>query len=245
MSRLEHLLGSMPESIEWPEPPPHMAARVRAQIEAQEKRSWSVRWVWATAMVAVVVAIALIPATRQAVADLIVEAGVRIGVTEETTTDLGVGLDLGEQVSAEHAANVAGFSISVPAELDSPSSVFLDGDRVSMVWRGSGALPAAADSDVGVLLTQASSGGERAVKGLEPNTTLDFVTIDGRRATWIEGAPHEFTIISPEGGPIEETTRLAANVLLWTDDGVDYRLELTGDMEQAISIAESLVEVSP
>jgi hypothetical protein len=39
---------------------------------------------------------------------------------------------------------------------------------------------------------------------------------------------------------IEETVRLAKNVLIWSDDGVFYRIEGDLTKEKALELAESL-----
>jgi hypothetical protein len=44
--------------------------------------------------------------------------------------------------------------------------------------------------------------------------------------------------------PVEETTRLAANALLWEANGVNHRLETTGDLESALAIVETLEAMS-
>lgn len=239
MSRLDHVLATLPGTIDWPEPSPHMASRVAARIEAPAPRAPR-RWIWAT-VTALIFAVAFIPGARQAVADLIVEAGVRIGVIEEAPT-AGADLDLGEEVSLSRAASVVDFPLSIPAELEAPGSIYLDGESISMVWEGDGTLPSAPGTDVAVLLTQSPGGEPRASKGVTPDSDLLTLTVDGSPALWIEGAEHTFTALDEEGNPIEETTRLAANVLLWSSDSVDFRLELTGDLETALAIANSMKE---
>lgn len=238
MSHLEQVLASMPGSIDWPEPSPHMASRVTARLEGGAARRSTSRLIWTAALVAIA-AIVVIPGTRQAVADLIVEAGVRIGVIEETPT-AGAGLELGEEESLVEAGAAVDFNLAIPSELGPPDAIYLDSGTVSMVWSGAGSLPAAPDTDIGVLLTQHTSGDIGAFKALPPETTLTEVMVEAGRALWIEGAEHTFTILDLEGNPIEETSRLAANVLLWTSGGVDYRLELTGGLDQALTIANSL-----
>jgi hypothetical protein len=57
---------------------------------------------------------------------------------------------------------------------------------------------------------------------------------------WIEGAIHTFTLLDQAGNPIEETTRLAANVLLWEINGVNHRLETTGDLQNSLAVVETL-----
>lgn len=238
MNRLDETLRALPDSMDWPEPSPHMPARVSAIIESHEATG-RLRWVWVSAVSALVLAIALLPGARQAVADLLVEAGVRIGVVDEIPP-LGADLELGEEVTLHDAARVVSFEVRVPGEMGPPDGIFLDGETISLTWGGDGSLPSAPGTDVAMLLTQAPSGETRATKGVSPETELLPVTIDGSSALWIEGAEHTFTLVDNEGELIEETTRLAANVLLWSADGVDFRLELTGGLDRALSIARSL-----
>lgn len=51
-------------------------------------------------------------------------------------------------------------------------------------------------------------------------------------------------MVTPEpltqGTPIEETTRLAANVLLWEANGVNHRLETTGNLQSSLTLVETL-----
>ena len=79
-----------------------------------------------------------------------------------------------------------------------------------------------------------------AEKSLGPDAELSSLEVEGQPAFWIEGAPHTLTMLDPEGIPIEETTRLAANVLLWDANGVSHRLETTSDLESALAIVDML-----
>ena len=51
-------------------------------------------------------------------------------------------------------------------------------------------------------------------------------------------AAHTFTLLDAAGNPVEETTRLAANVLLWEGNGLNHRLETTGDLPSSLGIVE-------
>lgn len=53
-------------------------------------------------------------------------------------------------------------------------------------------------------------------------------------------AAHTFTLLGAEGNPVEERTRLAANVLLWEANGLNHRLETTGDLQSSLAIVETL-----
>jgi hypothetical protein len=106
-------------------------------------------------------------------------------------------------------------------------------------------LPAAGGTDVALLLAQGKASGRKvfAQKQLGPGTRIRSLQVEGAAALWIEGAPHTLTLVDADGNAIEETTRLAANVLLWEANGVDHRLETTGDLDSALSIVATLEEV--
>lgn len=245
--RAEQVLRASAESVDWPEPSGGLPVRVTGQIEAQ---AGMIRPVWrrlatAAAIVVVLVGVlALSPTARQAAADLFSEAGIRIGFIQEPSPAAGAALELGQEVELGRIGQSVDFVVSVPAGEDpgAPDAVYLSDGRISMVWFGTPSLPAAGDSDIGLLLAQSQSnnGSELASKTLGSETTVRNTVVGGVRAVWIEGAPHTITLLDVEGNPIPVTTRLAANVLLWDAGGVDYRLETTSDLAAARAIAEAL-----
>lgn len=250
-SLLEQRLSSVAELIDWPTPSPGLAARVTARVEADAgpRRPWSLpRLAVALAVVlALVGVVALSPVARQAVADLFDAAGVRIGLTSEPAPAVGAGLNLGEPATLGDAAGEVGVTVRAPAgpEPGPPAAVYLHNGRLSMVWAATPALPAADDTGVGLLFTQSRAvpGTDIATKTLSPQAEVHELTAEGAPALWIEGAPHTFTLLDPQGGLVEETTRLAANVLLWEIDGVNHRLETTGDLQNALAFVASLEPV--
>lgn len=227
MSRLDTILSDLPDAVDWPQPSEYLAARVGARI-ASNQTGRRPRWVIAGAVAALVLVVGLVPGTRQAVADLFHEAGVRIGFVSETPTDLTSDLVLGAPVTADAAAGQVDFELRSPGVLGPPEEIFVDDATVSMVWEGP------------VLLTQRSNGEPFAEKGIGPGTNATGAIISSEPGLWVEGAGHTFTLLDEEGDPVQETARLAANVLLWNAGGIDYRLELTGDLDRAREIAESL-----
>lgn len=232
MSGLETTLATLGESVDWPEPSDHLANRVGARIRSGRLLGTPPRWaVAAVVLAALALLVGLVPGPRQAVADLLHEAGVRIGFFEPGTSDMLSDLDLGERIGIEDAPRRAGFELRAPAVLGPPESAHLDGGVVTLVWDGP------------ILLTQRAGGGTYAQKGLGPETKATGVAVAGEPGLWIEGAEHTFTLLDADGDPVVETSRLAANVLLWNADGVDYRLELTGPLDRALEIAGSLEEV--
>lgn len=226
MSRLETILNDLSHTVDWPEPSEHLATRVVGHIESAPRSHRLRRWAIAIAVLTLV--IGLVPDTREAVADLLHEAGVKIGFVDEIPTDLAEDLNLGDPSTMREATEHATFELQAPAALGPADEVYVDGETVSMVWEGP------------TLLTQQAGGESYALKGVGPDTDATHVAVAGDPGLWIEGAEHTFTLLDQQGNPVEETSRLAANVLLWSSDGVDYRLELTGDLDRALEIATSL-----
>lgn len=238
--RLERTLAELADQIVWPEPSSQLATRVSARLEPRRSR-W--RWRVAATLGAMAVlagVLALSPSTRRAVADLLAMAGIEIRMTQQIPA-AGAGLDLGGVVTLDEAGGRAGFEVRVPSVPGPPDGVYLDGDRVHMVWGGTEVLPAAGDTGVGLLLTQYRpiDGSPAASKAIGAGSRVSGTDIDGTAAIWIEGAPHTLTLLDEHGEPRTETTRLAANVLLWEFDGVAFRLETTGGLDAALTVAGS------
>jgi len=249
-SQFESLLTSLGDSIDWPTPSPHLSTRVMARIESEQPTAAS-RGGWrrpAIAAVAVLVATLVFvfsPSARQAVADLLSAAGIRIGVTSEEAPMTGADLNLGELVQLDEVQDNVDVDLRIPGGEDpgTPDAVYLsDSGQVTMVWAGTPRLPAAGDTGIGLLLTQHAGNGGQEVgeKSIGPETGVQRLTVEGQPALWIGGAAHTFTLLDADGNPIEETTRLAANVLLWEANGVNHRLETTGDLRSSLAIVETL-----
>jgi len=248
--QFESMLTSLGDSIDWPTPSPHLSVRVTARIVSEQPTAAG-RRIWrrpAIAMVAVLVVTLVFvfsPSARQAVADWLGEAGVRVGVTSDEPPTSGEDLKLGEPVQLDEVQTHVDFELRIPGGEDpgSPDAVYLsDSGQVTMAWAGTPKLPAAGDSGIGLLLTQyeASSSREFAEKSIGPETGAQRLMVEGQTAVWIEGAAHTFTLLDVEGDPIEETTRLAANVLLWQARGVNHRLETTTELQGALAVVGRL-----
>ncbi|MFQ5523637.1 MAG: hypothetical protein ACE5F5_08670 [Acidimicrobiia bacterium] len=252
-TRLESTLTSLGDAIDWPTPSPHLSARVIARIESEEppvagRTVWRRPALAAIAVLVVSLVFVFSPSARQAVADLLSVAGIRIGVTSEQTATSGAELNLGELVQLDEVGDRVDFQLRVPGGEDPgvPDAVYLsESGHVTMVWVGTSSLPAAGDTGIGLLLTQyaGNSDQEVAEKAIGPETGVQRLTVEGQPALWIEGAAHTFTLLDTEGNPIQETSRLAANVLLWEADGVNHRLETTGGLQSALAIVTALEPV--
>lgn len=248
-SRLESTLSTLADSIDWPTPSPHLPARVLARIEAEPSmfaRSGWRRLAITTAVVVVVTGVMVFsPSIRQAAADLFSAAGIRIGLTTQSAPTVGSELNLGEPIPLDDIGQAVDFDVRIPAGDDPgpPASVYLSGDgQITVVWAGNPTLPAAGDTDVTLLLTQRKAYDleDFAQKAIGPETEIQDLQVEDQPALWIEGAPHTLTLLDADGNPVEETSRLAANVLLWEANGVNHRLETTGDLQSALAIVETL-----
>lgn len=252
-ARLEVMLTSLGNAIDWPEPPPHFATRVADRIISEPRAA--LHNVWrrlAIALAAVVVisgAMVFSPPARQAVADLFGAAGIRIGFTSDPAPTVGGDLSLGQPISLDDIGQIGDFDVRIPANVEAgpPDGIYLGGEgEVTMVWGGTQTLPAAGDTDVGLLLTQraADDRNDFGVKNIGPETGVQVLRVEDQPALWIEGSPHTLTLLDADGNSVVETTRLAANVLLWEAHGVNHRLETTGDLASALAIVNKL-EPSP
>jgi len=230
---LESVLVAMAGQIDWPEPSPQLEARVRSRIEAGAtavRRRKPGRPIGVLVVASILLlTLVVFPTTRHAIGDLLTEAGVRIGVIDELPTATPTDLSLGAEVTLAEAIEHVSFTLRIPGVPGPPDGIHLEGENaISMYWDGP------------ILLTQRSPSRLYAEKRLVADTDLTEVTVEGGLGLWIQGAPHEFTLVDAEGDPIEVTTRLAANVLLWQTAGVDHRLELTGSLDEAMEIVDSM-----
>ena len=93
-----------------------------------------------------------------------------------------------------------------------------------------------------LLLTEASGrlNVQFAGKLAGPGTRIEQLTVDGRPALWIEGAPHAFFFVGANGVTVTGSLRLARNTLIWQRDGLVLRLEGQITRAQALRLASRL-----
>jgi hypothetical protein len=77
-------------------------------------------------------------------------------------------------------------------------------------------------------------------KLLDSGTPVELVDVDGARGAFLSGRPHFLFLIDATGDTIEDSARLAGNVLLWDEGGVAYRLEGSFGREEALRLARAL-----
>lgn len=148
--------------------------------------------------------------------------------------------------SVEEASREAGFAVLVPAALGVPDEVHVrsssQGATVFLVYAPRSDIPAAKQTGIGVLVTQAPGTLEKPLLGkvLTRNSRLEEVTVNGRPGVWIEGAPHQMFFRGASGEFVTDTLRLAGNVLAWDQGGVFVRLEADLVRDRALAVASSM-----
>jgi hypothetical protein len=151
-------------------------------------------------------------------------------------------------VNLTEAVSSVGFA-ALPAPealLGAPEEAYVGaspaGGQLTYVYLPRDGLPEVAGSGVGLLISQFEGHTNESFiqKQLQPGTTLEVVTVNGRRAFWLSGEPHTFYYEDRAGNILPETIRLAGNVLLWEVDGTTLRIESALPKDEVIRIAESM-----
>ncbi len=73
-------------------------------------------------------------------------------------------------------------------------------------------------------------------KSVAASGQVEAVTVDGRPGLWISGSPHEVLYEDPQEDVVVE--RVARDTLLWSADGVLYRVEGFTRLADALAYAE-------
>ena len=243
MNGLERALVELGRELEIP-PAPDLVPIVLAQLAPRRAaRSGSRRWVLAlaAAVLAALVATLAIPDARSALLRILRIGGEQIELVEALPAvapdpvELDLEHTLGRRATIEEARREAGFDLR---ELGTPP------DRVYLGERGTVWFLYGTPLQVRLLVAQTPAVAVDATlilkKLASPDTHVDELSVGGARGFYLDGAPHLVLLLDERGAVIEESVRLARNVLVWEADGVTYRLE--GDMsrEAALELARSL-----
>ncbi|HEU0247475.1 MAG TPA: hypothetical protein VFR38_10360 [Gaiellaceae bacterium] len=244
MTGLERALAELGRELEVP-PAPDLVPVVLARIEPQAAaaRPRPRRWVLVVAatVLAALVATLAIPDARSALLRILRIGGEQIELVDalpEVTpaqAELDLEPTLGARVTIERARRDAGFDLR---ELETrPDRVYL-GDR-GTVWFLYG-LP----SSVRLLVAQTPLHSVDEILFLKklasPETRVEAVDVDGAQGFLLTGEPHFVLLVDAAGEVVEETARLARDVLVWERDGVAYRLEGDFTRDEALALAQSL-----
>jgi hypothetical protein len=241
--------------LEWPGPSTGFSQRVVARLEAAPPRRPVLRrFVPALGTLGVLAAAILTfsPATRDAVADFIGIGGVRIQTgdpDEIPDRPLGTKFGFGILVDEGEALGRVDFDARVPESdlLGDADEIYVNDDRppgglIAFVYGERAGLPMPAGADVGTLITEFRGdihSGE-FFKKTTSDTDITLTHVGEAEAYWLSGEPHSFFYENSAGEVVLESVRLVGNVLLWEDDGITFRIETFGSLEQALEIAEGL-----
>lgn len=243
MSELERALVALGRDLDLPGAP-DVVQVVLGRLERRDRpRLARRRWTLAVALVALAVLTAAlaVPAARSALFRVLHIGGERIelvGELPQVAPD-PAGLDLepalGNRISLAEARRRAGFDLRELEE--APDRVYLDSRGT--VWFLYGR-----PSNVRLLVAQTPRLGvddDLILKKLAgPETSVEAVLVGGARGVYIDGEAHFLVFLDEQGNPVEESARLARNVLIWERDGVAFRLEGDFTKEQALELAEAL-----
>lgn len=231
------------EDFAFPETPAIVDAllpELRAPREPWYRRRVALVAVLAATLVA---GVAATPGGRSAVGDLLQRLpGVRVEHVERLrpfALDV-TGPYLGEPATLDEAREQASFTVRLPTrgELQDPDVVHYRSDVVG----GIVILIAGSAESPRLLLTQWRGDLSRAdyeVAG--PGGRAEGIEVDGRPAVWLEGPTQAtYTFIGADLKRHKEALRVGANVLLWSNGPVAYRLEGHLTQDEAVAIAESL-----
>ena len=243
MNELERALVALGRELAVPDAPA-LAPRVLQALEPPRpstSRRVRLGLALAVVLVAALLAALAIPDARSALLRFFHIGAARIEVVDELPTvvpeppELDLEIALGERVSLAQARRRAGFDL---LELDErPDRVYL-GPR-GTVWFLYGRPDA-----VRLLVAQTPR-----LRVDEPfihkqlagaGVHVESTRVRGNPAYFLSGEPHELILIDEHGIPVQETARLAQDVLLWEEDGRTNRLEGDLTLDEALDIANSL-----
>jgi len=240
---LEHALTELGRELAVP-PAPDLAAGVLARIEprrAVHPRRRRLVLAFAVVALAALAATLAIPDARSALLRVLHIGGERIELVDElpavapAPAELDLDVALGKRSTLEQARREAGFDLR---ELDAePDGVYLGGRGT--VWFLYGT-----PSKVRLLVAQTPKlglGEPFLLKKLAASgTQVEEVLVGGARGVYLAGARHLVLLVDEHGDIVEESARLAGNVLVWEANGVAYRLEGDFTRGEALMLAGSL-----
>lgn len=157
---------------------------------------------------------------------------------------LGATLGLGRRTTLDAATAEAGFTPRLPADAatGTPDAVFIEDDRITLVWATRDGLPATAEPSVGLLITEfrAEVNPDAYTKMVNSGTRVERVTVGGRPGYWLSGREHYLFYTDEEGVDHNKTWRVVGEALIWFDGELTYRVESALGRDATIRLAESL-----
>jgi len=213
-------LADLRTSLAWPGPDAadDLTGAVLGRLGPRRRRR--PRWT-----LVAVAGVAAVGAGVPVAAHYLSMGGVRIELTGEVPSSIGGELDLGSPTALREDA-------PRPPALGDPAAAFEGAPRrgYTEVWPG----PVLVMSFPGTVTTDLI---EKRVFGAG---RVETTNVDGADAFWVEGY-HGFLYLDADGAFREETLRLAGSALIWTRDGITYRIEGASlTRAEAVELAESM-----
>jgi hypothetical protein len=243
LTGLERALVALARDLDVPEVP-DLVPGVLAAIEPRRapRPAWPARRralvVALAVLLAALAATLAIPEARSALFRVLHIGGARIEIVDDlprVPVQLDLELFLGSRVSLEEARRTAGFELR---ELDD------DPDRVYVDLNGTVWFLYGSPEEVRLLVAQTplqSVDQELLLKKLSgPGTRVEPVSVGGSPGVYVGGEAHFLVLLDELGNPVEESARLARDVLLWESGGIAYRLEGDFDRDRALELAGTL-----
>lgn len=233
MEMLERDLVLLSGALRYPATP-ELAAAVAARLGERKRTQAVPTWRFAgaavAAVVALVLAVAAIAPAREAVADLFD----RINIFEADEVPPGITYEIeGREVPLAEAQTAVGFRLALP-EGEEPSRVLLQ----EFGNTKAAALFFAPAEGPGYVLfeTNARVGKGIPAGGSEAEAVRDL----GGEAYWLTGL-RIVQYNEPDGFVVYESRRVTGqNTLIWSREGLVYRIEGPLEKDAAIEIARSL-----
>jgi hypothetical protein len=238
MTDLERALVALGRELAVPEPPdlwPAVAGQIAPRARARPRTRWA--FAVAFALLAALAATLAIPEARSTLLRFLHVAGEEIELVDElpeVTAQPDLDYILGKRVSLAEARRTAGFDVR---ELDEPPAHVYLGEHET-VWFLYGT-----PENVRLLIAQTPRRTLSPIlfkKLVSPVTRIEYVSVDESLGVFLSGEPHIVLLTDERGEVVQESTRLARDVLVWSDGGVAFRLEGDFTREQALHLARSL-----
>jgi hypothetical protein len=228
MPELERTLRALAPDVDYPATP-ELLAGVAHPVQRPSRAVRPTRTL-------VIAAVGLLLAAGTAVATLAPRdpKGVTIRAVDElpaTPSNEPSLRPLGAQVTLERARQLATFEVLTPAEVPRRVhySALIEGGALTLVY-----------PDLMITEYQGSVDPAFIGKLVTSRTRVDRFELHGHPAVWMDGAPHVMYVRDRDGRAIQETLRLAGNVLLVERGGLLIRIEGRLGRREAVRLADSL-----
>lgn len=259
---IEKQLAQAGRNFMYP-PTPEIAARVMQQLDrtvgARTRRRRGATW--AAGLLILVMAILMaVPPVRAQILEFLQFGAIRIFLSTPTPTPTLTPtqtvipgtltpaptltphptpslLDLGGETTLAQAQQVTKFPIllpTYPADLGPPDRAYfqdLGGPTIILVW-----LQPGDPAQVRMSLIEFGPG---SMANKYFSDKISSTTVNGKSALWLQGS-HALVLQKHDGSASNVELMVNANVLLWKEGEITYRLETSLALDEARRVAESL-----